>query len=100
MGGPTMIPMKWLLTLAALIPLGGCWLAYPHYSYVEDMPHQWQVEPKYPLNHEHVVSRAMLYEELTDYSEQMQADGWRIEGPYPAGEFSPGKYYVVLSRPK
>ena len=92
--------MQRLLILTVLVAIGGCGPSYPDYSRVEVMPHEWEVEAEYPLGHDHLVSEAMFYEDLIDYSDSMQSSGWRIEGPYPAGQFSPGKYYVVLSRPK
>ena len=91
--------MKPLLILTVLIGLGGC-APTSDYTRVEQMPHEWEVEPEYPMGHEHMVSKAMVYEDLADYSRQMQAGGWRIEGPFSAGKFMPGKYFVVLSRPK
>lgn len=61
------------------------------------MPHQWRV----PAEHEVVyVSAPMFYEELQDYTEESQQEGWRILGYEPAGKFLPQKYLVVLARPR
>ncbi|MBI4564891.1 MAG: hypothetical protein HY716_09400 [Planctomycetes bacterium] len=88
--------MKWILVLGLAWAAAGC-VAEGNWRNVESAVHELEVPPE---GYTYMVSPVLRHDQMSDYIQRREAQGWDVAHVAAAGEAFPDGYILTFRRPR